>query len=601
MIDQIYLSEKQKEIVNYNDEPILVKASAGSGKTRVLTERIKYHLENTNKKILALTFTNKAGVEIKERLEKIESINSRTFIGTFHSFCQYVLENHGHLVGFSEMRHIFENPNDRIELVDEVLSQIPYFNNMNFKGIKEKNKFSNGALDFISRVKREVLSIEDLSKENLNLVLFYENYQELLQSQNAIDFDDLLLYTYNLFTNYPKVASLYRQSFYGVYVDEAQDLNKAQYMVLVALCGSDYKNVMLVGDEKQSIYGFNSSSHEFMTKNYVNDYNPKVFVLNENFRSSESVVKAANFIIGEKECDQTFAKYGDFKLLNFSDPQRESKWIIKKIKELISLKNHSDIEGEINYEKIAILARNRYVFLDVEKELIKENIPFYYKMSNGVITFSSDVMKIFDLALKIKINSKDELHSNKLNKIFKKENPLHTKIFDLVNQIENDGKNIKTLFNDFKMNLNNENEGELISNEIEELLSHWHSYAISTDNKSLQQFKNSMALGKTFKSNSEKGITLSTVHTMKGQEYDIVFIVGADEGTFPDYRAKTKADLEQEKNNMYVAFTRAKRFLYVSYPSERTMPWGDVVLRKLSQFLISIEQNLGIEYIKNLN
>lgn len=587
----LQLSNKQNEIVIHKDEPILVKASAGSGKTRVLTERIKYHLENTNKKILALTFTNKAGVEIKERLEGIENLNARTFIGTFHSFCQYVLESHGNLVGFSEMRHIFENPNDRVELVDEVLSQIPYFNNMNFTSVKEKNQFSNDALDFVSRVKREVLSIEDIGKEAPNIVLFYENYQELLQSQNAIDFDDLLLYTYNLFTNYPKIANLYRQSFYGIYVDEAQDLNKAQYLVLSALCDKDYKNIMLVGDEKQSIYGFNSSSHKFMTENYVNDYNPKVFILDENFRSAESVVRAASYIIGEKECIQNFAKYGDFNLLNFSDPQTEAKWIIEKIKELISLKNHPDIEGDIDYEKIAILARNRYVFSDVEKELIKENMPFYYKMSNGAITFSSDVMKIFDLALKIKINSKDEFHSNKLDQIFDKSNPLHAKIKDLVAQIENDGKNIKFLFDEFKQNLNNENDGELISNEIEELLSHWHSYAISTDNKSLQQFKNSMALGKTFTSNSEKGITLSTVHTMKGQEYDIVFIIGADEGTFPDYRAKTNFDLEQEKNNMYVAFTRAKRFLFVSYPLTRTMPWGEIFSRKLSRFLIPLQNN----------
>lgn len=591
MIKNIQLSEVQNEIVNYKDDPILVKASAGSGKTRVLTERIKYHLGNTNKKILALTFTNKAGIEIKERLEGIESVNTRTFIGTFHSFCQYVLENHGNLVGFSEMRHIFENPNDRIELVNEVLNQIPYFNNMNFKSIKEKNQFSNDALDFVSRVKREVLSIEDIAKEEPNTVLFYENYQELLQSQNAIDFDDLLLYTYNLFMNYPKVANLYRQSFYGIYVDEAQDLNKAQYMVLSALCGKDYKNIMLVGDEKQSIYGFNSSSHKFMTENYVSDYNPKIFILDENFRSSESVVRAANYIIGERDCTQNFAKYGEFSLLSFSDPQSEAKWIIEKIKELISLRIHTDIEGEIDYGKIAVLARNRYVFSDIEKELIKENIPFYYKMSNGAITFSSDVMKIFDLALKIKINSKDEFHSNKLEQIFDKKNLRHISIKNLVDQLENDGKNIKVLFDDFKKNLNNENEGELISNEIEELLSHWHSYAISTDNKSLHQFKNSMALGKTFTSNLEKGITLSTVHTMKGQEYDIVFIIGADDGTFPDYRAKTKSELEQEKNNMYVAFTRAKRFLFVSYPLTRTMPWGDIFSRQLSRFLIPLKNN----------
>jgi DNA helicase-2/ATP-dependent DNA helicase PcrA len=166
---------------------------------------------------------------------------------------------------------------------------------------------------------------------------------------------------------------------------------------------------------------------------------------------------------------------------------------------------------------------------------------------------------------------------------------LNKKIILMVTKLREDGNNIKPLLETFKKNISSqdENEKNMIFNDIDELLKHWHNYATNTDNKTLHQFKNAMALGRTHPLMHHSGITLSTVHTMKGQEFDIVFVIGMDDETFPDYRAVRRKGIEmtQEKNNLYVAFTRAKRFLYVTWPQRRMMPWGDYKSRNISRFL----------------
>jgi DNA helicase-2/ATP-dependent DNA helicase PcrA len=222
------LSTKQSEIVFSQNLPICVKASAGSGKTRVLTERVRYLLTQTNKKVLALTFTNKAGEEIKERLSDIADLNSKTVIGTFHGFCQSILENHGSLIGFFAMPHIFEDDSDRLELIEQAINQTPsYESEFSKKTSKEKADFRYRALQFISKVKRSLIDDDDICEhtEDDNIILLYQNYKEILRSQNAIDFDDLLLLASKLFLNFPKISSLYQRSFFAICIDEAQDLN----------------------------------------------------------------------------------------------------------------------------------------------------------------------------------------------------------------------------------------------------------------------------------------------------------------------------------------------------------------------------------------
>ncbi len=607
MTTRIELSKKQKEIVFAENGPIYVKASAGSGKTRVLTERVRYLLDKSNKKVLALTFTNKAGEEVKERLSDIPEIDKRVFVGTFHGFCQSMLENHGNLIGRAKMPHIFEDEADRLELVEQAIKQTPsYAGKYKTKDKRVQKNFRYRVLNFISKAKRELIADSELQQhtDDENIVLLYQNYQDILRNQNAIDFDDLLLLAHSLLVNYPKTAALYRRSFFAICIDEAQDLNNAQYQLLLALANGEFTNIMMVGDPNQSIFHFNGSSPDYMDKQFVRDFNPAPFELNENYRSSTAVLSAAKKIIPEAEDIAETVKEGIFEIHCLEDEDTEAQWVVNKIKDLIVLKDHSDIEGEIVYEKIAVLARNKYVFNKLEIKLKENKLPFYYKMTPGAIQFESDLMKIFDLALRVRMNPQDSLHNERLLnrlKIDKEEkisldavipqltDKLNEKLIKLVTELHDDGSNIQRALESFRDNLNieDENEKNMIFNDINELLKHWYNYAKRTDNKSLHQFKNSMALGQTHPLTQHSGITLSTVHTMKGQEFDIVFIVGMDDETFPDYRAVRNGGIEmtQEKNNLYVAFTRAKRFLYITWPQKRMMPWGNYRTRQISQFL----------------
>ena len=409
---------------------------------------------------------------------------------------------------------------------------------------------------------------------------------------------------YGLLVNYPKTAALYRRSFFAVCVDEAQDLNNAQYQFLLALTNREFNNVMMVGDPNQSIYHFNGSSPDYMDKQFVGDFNPVIVELNENYRSSKKVLKAAEKIIPDAEYIVGTVKEGFFEIKGLDDEKAEAQWVVDKIKKLIALKTHGDIEGEITCEKIAVLARNKYIFNPIEIQLRETALPFYYKMTPGAIQFESDLMNIFDLALRVRLNPQDSLHKQRLLSRLKIEtietinlgdvilqisDELNKELITLVTKLAEDGSNLIIMLEDFRDNLNveDENEKNMIFNDIEELLKHWRNYAKHTDNRSLHQFKNAMALGQTHPLTQHSGITLSTVHTMKGQEFDIVFVIGMDDETFPDYRAVRSGGIEmtQEKNNLYVAFTRAKRFLYVTWPQKRMMPWGNYKDRIISRFL----------------
>jgi len=615
MNSQVELSEEQRSIVDAPDGALYVKASAGSGKTRILTERIRTLLSRSNKKILALTFTNKAGQEIKDRLADIEDIEQRTFVGTFHGFCQSVLENHGHLLGYAEMPHIFENESDRLELIEQAIQLTPsYAASYSKQDEKQQRNFRYRALNFIADMKRKLINEANIAKQtkDKNNILLYYSYQDILKSQNAIDFDDLLLKVYYLFNDYPKIAALYRRSFFAVCVDEAQDLNNAQYNLLKAMANGEFRNILMVGDPNQSIFHFNGSSPDYMDKEFVKDFQATVIKLTENYRSSKAILKAAQNLIPDADQVEHTVKPGIFKLYKTKDEKREAQWLAKEIQQIVELEKHDDIEGELSYEKIAVLARNKYLFKPLEEALETTGIPHYYKMTPGALKFESSLMQIFDLALRIKLNSQDELHWIRLLEalsgdvesldykgdvdlanLIKYINDSSQKItIELVLSLADDGSDFKRHLEDYEQKMKpkyfkDSDEKNMLFLDINELLTHWHNYAETTDNTSLHQFKNAMALGQTHPLSQHSGVTLSTVHTMKGQEYDIVFIIGMDDGTFPDYRSVRSGGIEltQEKNNLYVAFTRSKRWLFVTWPEKRTMPWGEIRHRNISQFL----------------
>jgi DNA helicase-2/ATP-dependent DNA helicase PcrA len=602
---QINLSIKQSEIVNLGEGAFLIEASAGSGKTRVLTERVKKLLEDNSSKVLAITFTNKASEELKERISLDKIKNKNVFVGTFHSFCQSILESRFKLLGFQKMPHIFEDESDRSEIVEEVIKSIPYFTDI-FNGMdsKQKSSYKTRVLHFISEVKRELAEPEELITEEgeEHFLMLYNEYQDNLRSNNAIDFDDLTLLIYQLFMNNEAVQNLYSKSYNYIFIDEGQDLNKAQYYLLKSLCGENIKNVMIVGDPNQSIYGFNGATPEYMKNFFIEDFKATKIILDENYRCSKKIITASNLLMDLNIAADKYVKEGKFEIYKAQSEQDEAKYIVQKINELVALQTHPDIEGNIEYSKISILGRNRFVFKYIEEQLQENQIPFYFKSGNIGVKFETIFMKLFDNYFRIVINPSDKIHARKLKSLLKVEN------FEDANQIQtsrysyfsfikttvdnltedNFKKSVKTFENFIKeSNLLLDEDKIQISSELEGLNDLWVTYSFNTLKPSLTGFKNAISLGTVMKNQKEEGVCISTVHTMKGQESDIVFLIGLDDGTFPYYLAieKGEEELNQEKNNLYVAFTRAKRFLYLTYPAIRKMPWGDNKARAKSRFL----------------
>lgn len=607
---EIKLSPKQQEIVEIKDGAFLVLASAGSGKTRVLTERIKRLSETPEGKILAITFTNKAAAEIRERLGTTDKIKKNVFVGTFHSFCQSILELRFKLLGYTKMPHIFEDDSDRIELIKQAIKSVPYFDSIyNDLEPKKKNEYTYNALQFISTVKREVITAEELAEdsENNEYQYLFETYQDILKSNNAIDFDDIIRLVYELFTNNESVANLYRKSYSYICIDECQDLNKLQYFLLKSICGNTIENVMMVGDPNQAIYGFNGSASSYMQKDFVQDFQATEITLDENYRCSKSVIEASNVLMNLDVEAVNYVIPGVFEIYQASSENDEAQFVFNKIKELLKLKSHQDIEGEITFDKISILGRNKFVFKQIEELLTSEDLPFYYKSGNSGIKFSSTSMKIFDLFFRVKINPLDKLHQKKLEDILKvndinKTDDLKSSNFPIASNIKNmldeasmDNVHLKIegLRSVFENSSLEDDEKKMTIDELNDFANQLTQYKKQNIKPSLEGFKSALSLGLMNNSaNKEVGICLSTVHTMKGQESEIVFLIGMDDGTFPDYRAINKGgeELQQEKNNTYVAFTRAKRFLFVSYPEKRLMPWGDYKARTISRFLKPLVQ-----------
>lgn len=613
-MSKVNLSKKQNEVVVFEKGPLLVKAAAGSGKTRVLTERICTLAQKTKRKILAITFTNQASEEIRSRLSEIdEDLLSKVFVGTFHSFCAMVLENHGASIGLNEMPQVFSDMQDRLRILENAIYNTP---SLKAKFIlmdnKEKQSLKLKALDAISWIKRDAV-LDDQLEEYLGpdseaLMSLYFAYRDILSSQNAIDFDDLLWYAYNLFATNHNIAALYSRSYEYICVDEAQDLNRVQYFVLRSMTHDRNNNIMLVGDPNQSIYGFNGSSADLMQKNFVQDYTPTIISLSDNYRSTRSILQLANKIIPESASLDNIVLNGICEETHYDTVEQEANYVVQKISNLISSQNCDEIEGPISYTNFAILARNKYVLQTVENVLSNHNIPYYYKTTSSGIEFNSQSGKVFFLGMLVKANPKDSFHFSQLkdalnlrsdaqdfNELLNEfpSNSIQHAILECLILLKDNGDNFKTCldqiirkikaqdFDDSEEELNNAYE------DFTELQKHWHRYSKSQSERSLSSFRNAVALGQTSIRQREEGVALSTVHTMKGQEKDIVFLIGMDDQTFPDYRAIQKGGFEmlQEKNNLYVAVTRARRYLFISYPLKRIMPWGAVKSRQRSRLL----------------
>ncbi|PST87268.1 ATP-dependent helicase [Photobacterium iliopiscarium] len=632
----ISLSSSQQEIVEFDIKlPIQILASAGSGKTRVLTERIRYILNNTKKdKVLALTFTNKAAQEMQDRLANFVGVEERTWVSTIHSVAQSIIESYGHTIGLSCDLHIYERDQDRMELFLQSLRDsnidIDEYLNINDPTEKRKrNQVMQGYMDAFAEIKRELLTerdeIEARFSNEPRFYDIYQDYQEALLNSGGIDFNDILFLAYKILNEHSKIARTYQVMYKHVCVDESQDLNKAQYELIKAFCGERVKSILMVGDPNQMIYGFNGSKDYFET-DFLRDFQPNTFTLRENYRSSKEVIKLANVIKPNSQINHEAAFDGCAKIQPCINEEVEANWLIRGIKSLLSAKEHREIEGDISLEKMVVIGRNKFVFNKLKEKLDENNIIYHFNKGERQAEPDSLFGRVLDYAIRLKLNPKDWIDGKKLCTLLKIQQPEQWNDNNLLNTwsllvessdlplaqaqsfllreidtLDIEQPNVRKFCTTLKnklaeyesLDLTEKEQIELVisGQELNEFQKKWTTFKRRNLGTSLKSFRNAMTLGKLDSATQGRGLTLSTVHTMKGLEKDIVFLIGMCDGVFPDYRAMSKKDLDEEKNNAFVAVTRAKRWLYISYPQYRMMPWGQEKKHNISRFLNTLTSN----------
>lgn len=616
------LSDRQKAIVDSNEKYIYVLAGAGSGKTRVLTERVKTLLAKSGpgEKILAMTFSNRAADELNERLSEdydLYEIQEGSYIGTIHGFCMNLVTDRSHMIGLPDDLHIFEY-NDRIEILKKAMNDVLYTrprqNKSNGKNIELKDVF-----DKISRAKRNFMTPSDFKNQDFFKAV-YQEYNDLMLMQNAIDYDDLLLYGYRILTEVPFVAKIYREIYTNILIDEAQDLNKAQYEFIKAVAGQT-GNIFMVGDPNQAIYGFNDASSKFFCECFRNDFDATEFKLNENFRSSKRVMDAADALIPGTRMEMIYPIEGDFDIISFEDEEEEAIGVVEKIKALIN-SGHPDIENRrVSPEQISVLGRNRYVFDKLKKELDAHSIEYNVRetMENGLGS-ESVLFKIFNLGLRLITNKEDVLHLRRIFDILEIDNLDIESFEDLMvsNELKLSlGQNHAGLLKEswsllsnpdsfpfsnvldsierycnIEGNFENDIERTIVHNDCIEWKSVWARYCDNTtlEIRTLPHLLRTISIG-AVSAYSTGGVTLSTVHKSKGLEFDAVFIIGLNDGVFPDYRSlNDEKSILEERNNLFVSITRSKRLCYLSYPLKREKPWG-VTDQQPSRFIELIQNS----------
>jgi len=629
----LHLSKDQEAVVHAEiGKPMQVLAAAGSGKTRVLTERVRYLIENTRKDgVIALTFTNKAAEEMQTRLADLDDLNERCWIATIHAVAQRILDQYGHTIGLPSELHIYERDQDRktvfLQSLRESDVDIDEFLNVGDERTrKDRERIIQNYLEQFSVVKRELLTEEEIKVRYASDESFwsiFQEYQGALIRSGGLDFDDILVYAHRILMEQDWCGQIYRAKYKHLCVDEAQDLNKAQYEFIKALCGDQIRSVMMVGDPNQMIYGFNGSSSDYLCKFFLQDFSAQVFELKENYRSSKLVIRLANKLKPGSQIEADFVLDGRFEIQSCPDEEVEAAWICDKVSELISQKTDHEIEGEISLSNMVVIARNRFVFLRLEKALSERGISYSLKKGERQAEPSSLFGKVLDLAIRIRLNPKDWVDGKKLCTALKiaipsswgKEDLLlglagavrkstvpfpdvQAELLEAIQALDIEKPNIPKLCDRFTtviQGLSNaplpeeDNELERSLQELQDFRKCWTIFKRKGLGESLSAFRNAIALGQVAEDYNPSGLTLSTVHTMKGLEKDIVFLMGMCEGVFPDYRAHSKKELDEELNSAFVAITRAKRWIYVSYPLQRVMPWGSSKSQQVSRFVRTLQ------------
>lgn len=615
------LNDKQLEAVNHTEGPCLVLAGAGSGKTRVLTERIIKLIDDgvSPYNILAITFTNKAAKEMRVRVQnKIGDVANSIFIGTFHSFGLRILRENYDAIGYSSNITILDT--------DDTKSLI--------KRILKENSFDPADYDIkhiiskISSAKNDGISPLEFSKLFLNehdkvIGLVYEKYLKLLKENNSVDFDDLLLKPVEIFKKRKDILEKYQERFRYILVDEYQDTNSIQYE-LCKMLAKKYNNIFVVGDANQSIYSWRNADYRNIL-NFEKDYkNAHVVLLEENYRSTNTILKAANSVIknnNEGTKLNLWTSIGDGEKVEYirvEDEIKESSFVINKIKELVS-------EG-YSYSDFAVLYRTNAQSRTVEEAFVRNNIPYniigsYYfynrKEIKDLIAYLNLIYNTNDsVSLERVINTpKRGIGTKTIYNIREKANMNDISLFDAIDS----GKELEfkklilELIEDSKtMNLSDLIEDVLVKTGLRREYELDKSIESDTKVENLNEFK-SLAVNfedngiydlSTFLENimlvSDKGqyaeddnnVNIMTLHSAKGLEFNIVFILGMEEGIFPHSRSFESAkELEEERRLCYVGITRAKKKLYLLSARTRTL-YGRTSGTIESRFIKEIDPTL---------
>jgi len=594
----IDLNPEQKRAVVYSGTPLLLLAGAGSGKTRVLTHRAAYFVENKlaqPSEILLLTFTNKAAGEMKQRmvtLLKNPQSRNRTddiFAGTFHSFCCRVLRQDGTRLGLSPNFAIYDS-DDQENLIRSILPQL---------GLTPKEFKPSSVANFIETAKNKFQSPQEAEALAHGFwetfaARIYTTYQAKMAEYQSVDFNDLLFKTLDLFYRYPDVLDKYQEKFKFILVDEYQDTNQIQYL-LTKLLADKYRQITAVGDASQAIYGWRGADYHNLVSFTTDFKDTQVINLEQNYRSTQIILNAANSIISQNSSHPVLKLFttktstDKIKLFEAESEVVEADYVSQKINFL-----HHEIR--IPFRNIAVLYRMNAQSRVLEESFLKNNIP--YVLIGGLRFYDRAEIKDILAMMRFYQNPTDKLSEARIEKALGKRRKA---LFDNhLKNIDQDLESIQILeslvtnsgYLD-KFDSHDEDDQRKIEN-IKELKS------VASSFSNLNDFLENIALVQQEYSQQEKhqqkenreGVRLMTLHSSKGLEFEAVFLVGFEEGILPHSRSMiVDEDIEEERRLAYVGITRAKDYLFISYASRRLF-FGKSSLNEPSRFIFDIPKEL---------
>ena len=623
MIDLKTLNDNQEEAVKYTEGPLLILAGAGSGKTKVLTTRIAYLIEHDNVSpynILAITFTNKAAKEMQERVINLVGEYAKNMqISTFHSFGLRVLRENYDELGY-DRNFVIMDSDDSLTVVKKILKELDLDPKM-FNPNAIRNKISSCKNEMISPREYEKFASSEFEKVVLEV---YTKYEDKLKKNNSVDFDDLLILPIKLFKNNDDILDKYQERFKYILVDEYQDTNQAQY-ILTKLLASKYRNICVVGDENQSIYSFRGANYRNIL-NFEKDYKEaKVIKLEQNYRSTENILDAANSVIknnaSRKDKNLWSDKGKGDKIIYFRsyDEKDEAHYVARNIKKLL--------EDGKSADEIAVLYRTNAQSRTIEEEMLKENIP--YRVVGSFYFYSRKEIKDLMAYLRLIHNSKDNVSLTRvinspkrgiglktIASLNEKADRLGVSIYEAIDS----GKELefKNTIEDLKKVSENvtltelidkvldttgyrkelESEGTLEADIRLENLEEFKSITRAFEDRdgliSLEDFlfEVSLVSDRDEYQDGANKVSLMTIHAVKGLEFNDVFVVGLEEGIFPHMNSLMEnSELEEERRLMYVAITRAKERLYL-INARRRMLYGKDSINPPSRFIGEIDSDL---------